>query len=94
MPLQGWIIAGTPARLLKALEFMNKNRRELYKDPIVGDAKDCIEREERLATVWLAFIMDAAYTLNSYWNGSFDIDEIYCPLPVSAELFKNEVNSG
>lgn len=90
MPLQGWIIAGTPPRLLKALEFLNKNRRETYKEPMTEDAKDSVEREERLATVWMAFIMDAGYTLNSYWNGGFDLDEVWCPLPVDIETFRGK----
>lgn len=89
----GWMLGGTPARLLKALEFMNKNRREQYKDPIAEDPKDSVEREERLATVWMAFIMDAGCTLNSYWNGSMDIDEIYCPLPIDIETFRAKVRS-
>lgn len=92
MPLQGWIIAGTPPRLLKALEFMNKNKRVQYKEPMARPSKSAIEREERLATVWMAFIMDAGYALNSYWSGSLELDELLCNLPVAAEEFKLAVS--
>ena len=92
MPMQGWIVAGTAPRLLKALEIMNKNKHPRYKEPLVGEPADSVDREERLATVWMAFIMDAGFTLNSYWNGAMDLDEVLCPLPISYSEFRGRVS--
>ena len=92
MPMQGWIIAGTPARILKSLEVMNRNKHERHKEPLAPEPKDAIQREERLATIWMAFIMDAGFTLNSYWNGSMDLDEVFCNLPIAYEQFKETVS--
>jgi hypothetical protein len=91
MPMQGWLVAGTAPRMLKALEIMNKNKHVRYKEPLVGEPTDCIDREERLATVWMAFIMDAGFTLNSYWNGSMDLSEVLCLLPVGYSDFRGKV---
>lgn len=87
--MQGWIIAGTPPRLLKALEFMNKttDRPNRAKPPLAPSPKDAVQREERLATVWMAFIADAGFALNSYWSGSLELDDLLCNLPVSADAF-------
>jgi len=93
MPMQGWIVAGTPPRLLKALEVMNRNKNNHYKEPIMGEPTDFIDREERLATVWMAFIMDAGFTLNSFWNGSMDLEEVMCQFPISFSEFKGKVSS-
>jgi hypothetical protein len=93
MPMQGWIIAGTPARILKSLEIMNRNKHERHKEPLAPEPKDAIQREERLATIWMAFIMDTGFTLNSYWNGSMELDEVFCNLPISYEKFKETVSS-
>lgn len=93
MPMQGWIIAGTPARILKSLEIMNRNKHERHKEPLAPEPKDAIQREERIATIWMAFIMDTGFTLNSYWNGSMELDEVFCTLPISYEAFKQSVSS-
>jgi len=94
MPMQGWIVAGIPPRMLKALEIMNKNNYPRYKEPLMGEPADSVEREQRLATVWMAFITDAGFTLNSYWNGSMDLEEVLCPLPISYTDFKGRVSLG
>ena len=89
LPMVGWIHAGNPARLIKALEMQNKNRPHRYKEPLVAEATTAIQREERIATVWVAFVQDAGFSINSCWSGSMDLPEIRCPLPVSAEIFNS-----
>lgn len=69
------------------MEFMNRNKRIQHKEPLVPVPKDAIQREERLATVWMAYIMDAGYALNSYWGGSMELDEVLCNLPIAADQF-------
>lgn len=92
MPMQGLIVAGTPPRILKALEIMNKNQHVRYKEALIGDPVDCVDRETRLATVWMTFIMDAVMTLNSYWNANIDLDEVLCPFPISYSAFQEEAS--
>jgi hypothetical protein len=92
MPMQGLIVAGTPPRLLKALEIMNKNQHVRYKEALIGEPTDCVDREVRLATVWMTFIMDAVITLNSYWNGNIYLDEVQCPFPIGDSAFQGTVN--
>lgn len=52
---------------------------------------NAIQREERLATVWLAHIQDAGFSMNSYWSQSMDYLELQCNLPTSHEEFKRKV---
>ncbi|ORY29350.1 hypothetical protein BCR39DRAFT_532444 [Naematelia encephala] len=90
LPLEGWLTSGHPARLMKALELTNKNQPKRYKEPLYPDAHDDIEREERLATVWMAFVLDSGFSVNSYWSQSFDLSEMRCGLPTSAAEFNKK----
>lgn len=42
------------------------------------------EREERLATLWMAFINDSGFACNSTWVPSMSIADIKCSLPTTA----------
>jgi hypothetical protein len=75
------------------MEVMNRNERDSHKAPLLPAPKNAFEREQRLATVWMTFILDAGFTLNSKWSGSMDLDEIYCNLPAHFEQFKSNVNA-
>jgi hypothetical protein len=90
--MQGLIVAGTPPRILKALEIMNKNKHERHEVALIGEPTDSIDREQRLATVWMAFILDSGITLNAHWNGNMDLDEVWCPFPISYSAFKEGVS--
>jgi hypothetical protein len=55
--------------------------------------KTAIEREERIATVWMAHIQDSGFALNSYWSQSMDWKELKCGLPTSNVEFRKKVHS-
>ena len=78
-------------RLIKSLELGNRNFPKRYKEAMFAPPKNAIEREERLATVWMAFVQDAGFAINSYWSQSMDLDELKCALPTSAQEFKKKV---
>jgi hypothetical protein len=94
MPLQGWLLAGTAPRLIKSLELGNRNHGfKRYKEPMLPPPKTAIEREERIATVWMAHIQDSGFALNSYWSQSMDWKELKCGLPTSTVEFRKKVHS-
>jgi hypothetical protein len=94
MPLQGWLLAGTAPRLIKSLELGNRNHGfKRYKEPMLPPPKTAIEREERIATVWMAHIQDSGFALNSYWSQSMDWKELKCGLPTSNVEFRKKVHS-
>jgi hypothetical protein len=94
MPLQGWLLAGTAPRLIKSLELGNRNHGfKRYKEPMLPPPKTAIEREERIATVWMAHIQDSGFALNSYWSQSMDWRELKCGLPTSTVEFRKKVYS-
>jgi hypothetical protein len=92
LPLQGWMAAGQPARLIKSLELANRRYANTHKEPMFPSPQTSLEREERLATVWQAFIIDSCFSINSYWAQSMDLDDMHCHLPTSAEEFRNNVS--
>jgi len=94
MPLQAFMIGGHPSRLMKAMELHNKNVPKRYKEPLIPEPRDAIEREERLATVWMTFVLDAGFAMNSFWSQSMDLAEVRCNLPTSAEEIPQEGESG
>ena len=49
------------------------------------------EREERLATVWLAYASEVGFAVNSSWAHSFELSEIHVPLPTSSDEFHQKV---
>lgn len=85
------MISGQPARLIKPLELTNKNIPKRLKEPLLPDSCDRVEREERIAAVWMAFIIDSGYSMNSTWSQSMDLSEIWCHLPTSAADFASRV---
>lgn len=91
-PMQAWILAGTPARLVKALELGNKNRPQRFKDPMLQAPATPIQREERLAAVWLTFMLDANFSINSFWNGTMELDEVWCAFPAKWNDSNGEVS--
>jgi hypothetical protein len=53
--------------------------------------KTAVEREERIATVWMAHIQDSGFAINSYWSQSMDWRELKCALPTSTFEFRKKV---
>jgi len=92
MPLQATITAAIPARLMKTIEMHNKNVPKRWKEPLFPEPIDAIEREERLATVWMAFSNDAGFSVNSCWSQSMDLGEIRCNLPTSVDEWRKRVS--
>lgn len=87
MALRGWMTGGIPGRLIKALEIANRNVRKADKPPLMSDPKDDREREERLATVWIAYLAEAGFSSNACWASSLTLDEILIQLPTSNDEF-------
>lgn len=95
MALRAWMVSGSPARLIKLLEITNRNRRKTDKPAMMSPPKTDVEREERLATVWVAFLLDSCFSANSAWAPSLDLDDIRVPLPASSDEFLQKFdNSG
>ena len=69
----------------------NQHRANKAKEPLLTEPRDFYDREQRYATVWLAFVYDTGFALNSFWPGSFHLSDLYNPLPASADLFKGKV---
>ena len=87
MALRSWMITSSPIRLIKALEILNRNVRKSDKPAMLGEPQTDAEREERLATVWLAYLQEASFAANSNWAPSFELDEIHVELPTSTDEF-------
>lgn len=85
-------MAGTAPRLIKSLELGNRNHGfKRAKEPMLPPPKTAIEREERIATVWMSHIQDSGFAINSYWSQSMDFRELRCALPTSTEEFRKKV---
>lgn len=76
---------GLPGRLIKALEISTRNARKADKPPLMEEAEDDRAREERLATVWIAYLAEAGFASNSCWASSLHLEEIFIPLPTSGD---------
>lgn len=83
LALRGWITGGVPGRLIKALEISTRNPRQTDKPPLMEAAEDDRDREERIATVWIAYLVEAGFSSNSCWASSLHLEEIFIPLPTS-----------
>ena len=92
MPLQAWLLAGIGPRLIKSLELGNLHHPKRMKEAMLPPTNDPIEREERLATVWMAHVQDAGFSINSFWSQSMDLAELKCRLPTSALDFRRSVS--
>lgn len=79
------------ARYAKTLELGNKNHPKRDKEPLFGNPVDAVERETRLATVWLSFIIDSCNTVCTTCNQSMDIKEMLCHFPTSSVEYKQKV---
>ncbi|AFR98322.1 hypothetical protein C343_06299 [Cryptococcus neoformans C23] len=84
-PLKGWLLGGQPARLINTLQLSDRNPRKSYKEPLLSRPRSSREREERLATLWMAFINDSGFACNSTWVPSMSIADIKCSLPTTAQ---------
>lgn len=88
MGLRGWMTGGVPSRLIKLLEIANRNATKRGdKPPILSEPKDDREREERLATVWVAYLVESGFASNACWSSSLNVEEILVPLPTSTDEF-------
>ncbi|CAK9783182.1 hypothetical protein CC85DRAFT_287591 [Cutaneotrichosporon oleaginosum] len=83
LALRAWMAGGLPGRLIKALEISTRNTRKADKPPLMEAAEDDRDREERVATVWMAYLSEAGFSSNSCWASSLQLDEIFIPLPTS-----------
>lgn len=93
MPLQAFIMSGIPPRLMAAMELHTKNTPKRFKEPLYPEPSDATEREERLATVWMAFFADAGISVNSCWTQSLNLSEIWCNLPTSSDEWRRKVGA-
>ncbi|WWC99861.1 hypothetical protein V866_006770 [Kwoniella sp. B9012] len=85
-PMKGWMIGGQPARLLSVLELCNRQpKSNSHKEPLLGPPESDKEREERLITSWMAFVVDAGFTINSSWAPAMALTEMKCNFPTSAQ---------
>lgn len=73
------------------MELGNRNHQIRYKQVLYPPRSFSVDREERLATVWMAFVHDAGYSLNSYWSQSMDWKELLCGLPTANQEFCQDV---
>ena len=92
MTLMGWMTAGIAPKLLKSLELLHKNKVPRMKDAHMSDPQNDVEREERLGTVWMTYILDSGFAVCSSWSGSIEYEEMLCNLPASNEDFRGIVS--
>ncbi|KAK4686690.1 hypothetical protein P7C73_g3436, partial [Tremellales sp. Uapishka_1] len=90
-PMLGWLEGGDAVRLIKCLELHNVNTQHREKPGMLPDAKNDIEREERLNTLWLSVLIEATSCSASTWSSNWDLGEIVARLPTTAlEYRKSE----
>ncbi|KAK8866110.1 hypothetical protein IAR55_001261 [Kwoniella newhampshirensis] len=87
-PLKGWMYGSQPSRLLNLLDISNRHEKKTHKEPILSPPVNSQEREERLVTVWMAYVLDAGFAANSSFAPSMCFAEIKCDLPTSKEEWK------
>ncbi|WWD17684.1 hypothetical protein CI109_102125 [Kwoniella shandongensis] len=87
-PLKGWMFGSQPARLINLLDIWNRQPKKSHKEPIMPPPVSSQEREERLVTVWMAYLNDAGYAANSTYAPSMNFSEIRCALPTSMDEWK------
>jgi hypothetical protein len=79
------LIASGAAKLIKSLDFRHSHIPVQYTDATYSPEGDAVSREEQLATVWMAYIQDSGFSVNSYWSQSMDLRELLCRYPIVAE---------
>ncbi|WVQ97615.1 hypothetical protein IAU59_004729 [Kwoniella sp. CBS 9459] len=82
-PMKGWIMSSQPSRILAVLELGNRNSRKSFKEPMLAQPKTDQEREQRLITLWMAFVIDSGFAVNSGWAPSMQLKDARCNLPTS-----------
>ncbi|WVF70289.1 hypothetical protein IAT40_005078 [Kwoniella sp. CBS 6097] len=88
-PMKGWMMAAQPARILSVLELGNRNSRRSFKEPLLTQPKTDQDREQRLITLWMAFVIDSGFAVNSGWAPSIQLKDARCNLPTSASQWFN-----
>jgi hypothetical protein len=91
LPLQGCLMESTASRLIKSTEIGNRNDPTRYSDSIFHPQDSWSDREEAYATIWMAFVLDSGFAMNSYWSQSMNLVELLCPLPTSSGVFHQNV---
>jgi len=81
----------TASRLIKSTEIGNRNNPTRYSDSIFHPQDSWADREEAYATVWMAFVLDSGFAMNSFWSQSMNLGELLCPLPTSSRAFNQDV---
>lgn len=84
-------MASTAPRLIKSLEMGNRNHPTRYQDATYPPQGNSVDREERLATLWLAYTQDAGFSMVSHWSQSMHLQELLCQLPTSSDEFCKRV---
>lgn len=83
----------TASRLIKSTEIGNRNDPTRYSDSIFHPQDSWTDREEAYATVWMAFVLDSGFAMNSFWSQSMNLGELLCPLPTSSRAFHQNVHN-
>ncbi|OCF37649.1 hypothetical protein I316_00776 [Kwoniella heveanensis BCC8398] len=92
-PMKGWMMAAQPSRILSVLELGNRTSRRSFKEPMLAHPKNDQEREQRLITLWMAFVIDSGFAVNSGWAPSMQLKDTRCNLPTSAsQWFRSDGN--
>ncbi|OWZ59311.1 hypothetical protein C356_01070 [Cryptococcus neoformans c45] len=87
--LECWAYAGLVARMILPLGLNVRSAELSLKSVMLPPPLDALEREERRATVWMAFYHDTVASAASGWGTSMSLDELTVALPVSAKEFEN-----
>ncbi|BEI81130.1 hypothetical protein CcaverHIS002_0202900 [Cutaneotrichosporon cavernicola] len=92
LALRGWMTGALAGRIIKALEISTRNLRKADKPPLMDAPESDREREERVATVWIAYILEASFASNACWASSLTLDEIFIRLPTSSNEWNQRVD--
>lgn len=75
---------------------MELGRRNIVIGPKPGllpEPVNDVQREERLATLWMAFLIDTGFSINSAWAPAMNYQDVFCAFPAALEDFASKVNN-
>lgn len=82
-----WMVSGVPPRLISSIGLGRRNIVESHQPGLLQPPIDDIQREERLATIWMAFFVDASFAIHLNWAQSMNLEDIKCQLPAGTVEF-------
>lgn len=85
-------MASIGPKLKQSMNFTHERTRALHITSKDLQSFVRIRDAEILATVWISYIQDAAYSINLYWTPSVELKDFLCPLPADHEDFGTEVS--